>query len=340
MRAILYKDRAAALAEVPVPEPGPGELVVAVDACGLCGTDVMKLATRPDAAVLGHEICGRVARTGAGVRGFAEGDRVVAAHHVPCGDCHYCRRGSVSMCRQFKATNVDPGGFTEFVRLSALHARHTTFRVPESVDPAAASQMEPLACCLRNAKRIKAREGDVIGIVGLGAIGQLTARLLNRAFGATVVGLDLDAARAASLSSYGKGFTTFEDFEASTSSLSERRGLDTLIMSAGTPALAARAARLVRDGGTFNVFASFHPDPIMPLDLNQVYHRELTILSSYSPDLADLRESLDLIVSGRVDPVFADQKTYALEQFSTAVDDVKARRATKAILAPAAVASR
>lgn len=335
MKAILYKDRAAALADVPVPEPGPGELVVAVDACGLCGTDVMKLATRPDAAVLGHEICGRVAKAGAGVRGFAEGDRVVAAHHVPCGTCHYCQRGSVSMCRQFKATNVDPGGFSEYVKLSPLHVQHTTFVVPDGVDAAAASQMEPLACCLRNAKRVRARAGDVVGIVGLGAIGQLTARLLNKAFGAQVIGLDLDAKRAASLKGYGLGYTSFEEFESAGRAASASRGFDTLIMSAGTPALAAKASRLVRDGGTLNVFASFHPDPILPLDLNQVYHRELTILSSYSPDLADLRESLDLIASGRVDPVFADQKTYTLDQFAAAVDDVKARRATKAIVAPA-----
>jgi len=319
---------------VAAPEPGPGELVLAVEACGLCGTDLMKLATKPATAVLGHEICGRVARVGAGVTAFREGDRVAAAHHVPCGDCHYCRRGSVSMCRQFKATNVDPGGFAEYVRLSPLHARHATFKVPDGVEPAAASQMEPLACVLRNAKRVRAREGDVIGIVGLGAIGQLTARLLARVFKAQVVGLDLDEERAAALEGYGRGFTSWEAFEAAAREASGGRGLDTFVISAGTPALAQKGVSLVREGGTLNVFASFHPDPVMPLDLNAVYHRELTILSSYSPALEDLRESLDLIVSGRVDVAFADQKSYPLERFDEAVADVRARRATKAIIVP------
>jgi L-iditol 2-dehydrogenase len=333
MKSILYKDGSAVLAETKVPEPGPGEVVIAVEACGLCGTDIMKLGTKPAAAVLGHELCGRVAKAGRGAA-LKEGTRVVAAHHVPCGDCHYCRRGSESMCRQFKATNVAPGGFSEYVLLSALHVKHTTFIVPDGLDSAAASQMEPLACCLRNAKRIGAREGDVIGIVGMGAIGQLTARLLARAFGARVIGLDLDPNRAAALKGYGNGVTDFAAFESAARAESSGRGLDTLIMSVGTPALAATAVPLVRDGGTLNVFASFHPDPVMPLDLNQVYHRELTILSSYSPALGDLKESLDLIASRRVDPVFADQKAYGLDRFDDAVADVRARRATKAILVP------
>jgi len=336
MKALLYKDRASLLSDVPVPEPGPGELVVAVDACGLCGTDLMKLATKPASAVLGHEISGRVARVGAGVAKFREGDRVAAAHHVPCGECHYCRRGSVSMCRQFKATNVDPGGFSDYVKLSPLHVTHTTFKVPDGVDAAAASQMEPLACVLRNAKRIRAREGDVIGIVGLGAIGQMTARLLKKVFGATVIGLDLDEKRAAALADYGVGYTSWERFEAAGREASAGRGLDTFVISAGTPALAQKGVALVREGGTLNVFASFHPDPVMPLDLNAVYHKELTILSSYSPALEDLRESLELIVRGRVDVGFADQKSYGLARFDDAVADVRSRRATKAIIVPSA----
>ncbi len=335
MKAFLYKDRTSSLAEVAAPEPGPGELVLAVEACGLCGTDLMKLATRPASAVLGHEICGKVARVGAGVKAFREGDRVAAAHHVPCGECHYCRRGSVSMCRQFKATNVDPGGFADYVKLSPLHVRHTTFKVPDRLESAAASQMEPLACVLRNAKRVRAREGDVVAVVGLGAIGQLTARLLRRVYGATVIGLDLDEKRAAAVADYGRGYTAWEPFETAAREASDGRGVDTFIISAGTPGLAQKGVGLIREGGTLNVFASFHPDPMMPLDLNAVYHRELTILSSYSPALEDLKESLDLIASGRVDVGFHDQKSYGLERFEEAVADVRGRRATKAIIVPA-----
>src|SRR5579859_6701751 len=154
MKAILARDgRGATLAEVPVPEIGDGELLLAVEACGLCGTDVMKLDTRAKGAVLGHELVGRVAKAGRGAS-FKEGERIVVSHHVPCLKCHFCRKGQESMCRQFKASNIDPGGFAEFVRVPALHAAHTTFRLPDGLDATAASQTEPLACVLRNVKRL------------------------------------------------------------------------------------------------------------------------------------------------------------------------------------------
>src|SRR5437868_1301040 len=124
MKAILYeRQTGAVLKEVPVPSIAAGEALVAVDVCGLCGTDLMKLAAKAPRAVLGHEVAGRVAKLGKGAKGLKEGDRVVVAHHVPCLKCHYCRRGSFSMCRQFKETNIEPGGFSEFLRASALHVK-------------------------------------------------------------------------------------------------------------------------------------------------------------------------------------------------------------------------
>lgn len=335
MKAILYKNaQGAVLREVPVPKLERGELLLAVDACGLCGTDIMKLATRRKTAVLGHELAGRVAKAAAGVSGFSEGDRVVVAHHVPCLQCHYCRRESWSMCRQFKATNIDPGGFAEFVRVPALHVRHTTLKIPDALDARAASQTEPLACCLRNAKRLSVKAGDVVGIVGLGAVGQLFARLLRHYYKATVLGLDLDEGRAALLSSCGQGFTDVRRMDRAISAATDGRGLDILVFTAGTPQLAAERLGWIRDGGTLNVFASFHPEPVMPLNLNEVYERELSVISSYSPSLADLREALELISSGRVPVAEVAMTSYALEDFDKAVDDVRARRALKAVLAP------
>lgn len=335
MKAILYKDaQGAVLREVPVPKLAEGELLLAVDVCGLCGTDIMKLATRRKTAILGHELAGRVAKVGRGVRAFAEGDRVVVAHHVPCLDCHYCRSDSFSMCRQFKATNIEPGGFAEFVRVSALHVKHTTFKIPEGLDARAASQTEPLACCLRNAKRLGVRRGDTVGIVGLGAVGQLLARLLKHHFGVNVLGLDLDEARASLLESCGQGFTDARRMDRAISAATSGRGLDALVFTAGTPALVAERLSWVRDGGVLNVFASFHPDPVMPLNLNEVYERELSVVSSYSPSLADLRESLELIASGRVPVAEIAMTGYALEDFDRAVADVRGRKALKAVLVP------
>ena len=332
MKALLAKDGAAVLEEVPVPKIGDGELLLALDACGLCGTDVMKLDTRAKTAVLGHELVGRVAKAASGSP-FREGERIVVSHHVPCGACHWCRKGQESMCRQFKSTNIEPGGFSEFVRVPALHARHTAFRVDDGLDPIAASQTEPLACVLRNVKRLRAEKGDVIGIVGLGAIGQMTGQLLSL-FGATPVGLDLDPDRGMIFSHWGKSFVDAEAFAEAGRQASDGRGFDAVVYSAGSPSLVARSLGWIRDGGAINVFASFHPDPILPLDLNQIYHRELTVVSSYSPSLVDLKESFELIASGRFDPLALEPSKFPLSDFAGAVAAVKSRKTLKAILVP------
>ncbi len=333
MKAILYqRESGAVLRDVPVPSIAKGEALVAVDACGLCGTDLMKLAQRPERAVLGHEVAGRVAAIGRGARGLKEGDRVVVAHHVPCGRCHYCERESPSMCRQFKATNIDPGGFSEYLRASALHVRHTVLKIPKKLDSFQATQTEPLACCLRNVKRLRSREGDVVGIIGLGAIGLMTAQLL-KARGARVLGLDLDARRAAALKPFGRGFAGAEEMETAVFKESAGRGLDALVLTAGPASSASDRLGWLREGGTLNVFASFHPSAA-PIDLNMIYHRELTVISSYSPGLDDLRESLELIADGTFKVEALKPKTYALESFASAEDDVRARKTMKAIIVP------
>src|SRR5438874_8175712 len=145
MRAVIFQGAGRlAPADIPRPAAGPGELLLRLRGCGLCGSDIAKLAD-PAArvpAVLGHEVVGDVLEAGAGVRGFALGARVVTAHHVPCGECHYCRRGSESMCRAFKASNLDPGGFAEFIRVPALNVQRATFNVPDHLTDEEASFVE------------------------------------------------------------------------------------------------------------------------------------------------------------------------------------------------------
>lgn len=317
MKAILARDGAAALAEVPIPAIGPGELLLRTEACGLCGTDVMKLDTRAAGAILGHELCGTVEKAGEGAP-FAPGERVVVSHHVPCRACRLCAKGQESMCRQFKATNIEPGGFAEYVRIPALHARFAAFRVPAGLDPLDASQMEPLACVLRNLRRIGVEKGDRVGVVGLGAVGQMTGQML-KILGAEAFGLDLDAARSREFERWGAPRLDNE--------------LDAVIFTAGTPKLVNELIGRLRDGGTLNVFASFHPDPVLPLDLNQVYHRELTVMSSYSPCLSDLEAAFGLIAARTFVP--ERPSTFPLADFDAAVAAVKQRKTFKSILVPA-----
>jgi len=166
---------------LPVPAIGSGELLVALRSCGLCGSDIYKIVhgTVAAPAVLGHEVVGTVVAVGPGVQRFAPGSRVVVAHHVPCGACHYCRHGNVSMCRAFREGNLDPGGFAAFIRVPARHVAEVTLPVPDSLADAEAAFTEPLASCLRAVKRSPLEAGEAAVVVGLGSIGLLFIQLLR-----------------------------------------------------------------------------------------------------------------------------------------------------------------
>src|SRR5574337_998923 len=167
------------VAELPIPSIGPGELLLAMRACGLCGSDLLKIfGEKPlkPPVPLGHELVGVVKAVGEGVQRFVVGDRVAVAHHVPCGRCRYCRHGNESMCAQFKTTNIDPGGFAEFVRIPALQTAQTAFLLPETLAYEAGIFMEPLACALRAIKRSGVPAGDQIVVVGAGCMGLLVAQ--------------------------------------------------------------------------------------------------------------------------------------------------------------------
>ena len=153
-------------------------------------------------------------------------------------------------------------------------------------------------------------------------------------FGATAIGLDLDPERVKKFSRWGSATVSADEFAQLGKDQSEGRGFDAIIFSAGTPALVARCVAWLRDGGILNVFASFHPDPFMKLDLNQIYHRELSVLSSYSPALADLKEAFDLIASKKFNPMILGPMSFPLSKFDDAIKAVKSRQTLKSILVP------
>lgn len=300
MKAAVCVAGAIELREWPEPVPGPGELVLRVSGCGLCGSDILKInAAAPGPAVLGHEVVGQVAAVGPGVRRFAPGERLVVAHHVPCFDCHYCRRGSPSMCRHFKRVNLDPGGFAELVRVPAPNVAHAAFRLPAEMTDETASFTEPLACCLRAVKRTRVGAGDTALVVGLGSIGCLLAQLLALE-GARVLASDLlDDRRALGRGLGARVFDADADLDVALREATEGRGADLVILTAGGAAVLPAAAARVRDGGTLHYFAGGAGDSL-PLPLGALYHRELTLTATYSSSPAELEEAFALLAAGRV----------------------------------------
>lgn len=335
MRAAVYRGRSVvAAAEWPAPEIGAGELLLRLRGCGLCGSDIAKIvADHPAPAVFGHEVVGTVERVGPGVTRFAAGDRVVAAHHVPCFDCHYCRRGSPSMCRAFKRSSLDPGGFAELIRVPAPNVAHATFPVPPHVSDAAASFVEPVGCCLRAVSRARVEPGDAAVVIGLGSIGCLFLQLLRRA-GVRVTGTDAVAARVDLARGLGaEAFAAAGAVERHVAGRSDGRGADLVVVTAGGAAVLPWAARLVRAGGAVHFFAG-GPGAELPLPLDALYHRELTVTATYSSSPADLAAAHALVVAGELalEPLITHR--LPLSEVARGVELMRRREAVKVLIVP------
>lgn len=321
--------------EWPRPVIGDGEVLLRLKGCGLCGSDIAKIVNpvTPVPVVLGHEVVGEVAAIGAGVASCAIGDRVVAAHHVPCGECHYCRRGSESMCRAFKASNLDPGGFAEYVRVPASNVQHAMFRVPRHVTDEAASFVEPLACCLRALRRARVERGDTTVVVGLGSIGCLFVQLLTNA-GAAVVGSDPIADRADIAKRMGAVAAGPAELAAAAQrEVSSGRGADQVIVTGGGADVLPWATEILRDGGTVHYFAGGGGDAL-PLRLETLYHRELTVTATYSSSPSDLAEAFRCIVSGVVAVERLVTHRISLAGLHRGVDLMLRREAMKVYVTP------
>jgi L-iditol 2-dehydrogenase len=332
--AVLRGPETLAAEEWPRPDIGDGEVLLRLRGCGLCGSDIAKIMAPRSAApqVLGHEVVGEVIAAGAGAP-FALGERVVAAHHVPCDACHYCRRGSPSMCRRFKESNLDPGGFAEFVRVPGPNARHATFRIPAHVTDESASFMEPLACCLRAVKRAHVQAGDTVVVVGLGSIGCLFVQLLKRA-GAFVAGTDVLPPRAALAMRLGADAAgSALVVAAAVRQESTGRGADHIVITGGGPTVLPWAAETVRDGGAIHVFAGGEGDSL-PLALATFYARELTLMTTYSSSPVELGEAFDLIVRGEIRMDGLVSHRLPLARLGDAVGLMRRHEALKVFLTP------
>ncbi|MBI1848282.1 MAG: alcohol dehydrogenase catalytic domain-containing protein [Candidatus Rokubacteria bacterium] len=335
MKAAVFRGGGRLAAEDwPRPAIGPEELLLRLRGCGLCGSDIAKFVapSTKAPAVFGHELVGDVVEAGAAVHSFAAGDRVVAAHHVPCGACHYCARGSASMCRAFKASTLDPGGFAEYVRVPGVNVRHATFRVPDHVSDEAASFVEPLACCLRAMRRAPAAPGDVVVVAGLGSIGSLFVQLARRA-GATVIGVDPIAARQELGRKLGAIAVAPDEAGEDVRARSAHRGADTVIVTGGGAPALPWAAQTLRDGGTVHYFAGGAGEAL-PLSLETLYQRELTITTTYSSSPGDLGEAFRLVTEGAIEVEALYSHRLPLDRLAEGIALMQSRTALKVYVTP------
>jgi L-iditol 2-dehydrogenase len=274
-------------------------------ASGLCGSDVMewyRLAKAP--VVLGHEVAGEVVEVGAGLAGFAAGDRIVTTHHVPCNACRYCLAGHHSVCDLLRTTHFEPGGFAEFVRLPAVNVAHGTFAVPDHVSFEDASLVEPLACVVRGQRIAGSVAGRTVAVLGSGISGLLHI-LWAKAHGASkILATDihpfrLDAARRA-----GASVTIDarqEDVPARIQEANLGRAADLVIVCTAALAAVGQALHAVDRGGTVLFFALFQPGLTFPFPVYELGKDGITIVNSYAGPPDDMRTALDAIAARKVD---------------------------------------
>lgn len=296
--AVYYNNRDVRLEDRPVPTIGPGEILVRIEASGICGSDVMEwYRVKKAPLVLGHEVAGVVEKTGHGVTAWKRGDRVVVSHHVPCMKCALCLEGKHTLCNTLRSTNFDPGGFCEYVHVPKLQTDIGTFRLPDSISFEEGTFVEPVACVLRGMRVAGMKEGRRVVIFGSGLSGLLHVKLA-RALGASFVGsTDLDDDRLAAARRFGAdaAWKATEDVPALLKKALGGKGADIVcVTTAALPAF-RQALKCITRGSVFLIFALPNPGAEVPFPIHDLWMEGVTVTSTYAGAPDDFRSAIDLL---------------------------------------------
>jgi L-iditol 2-dehydrogenase len=304
------------------PSCGPGEVVCRVLASATCGSDVHGWYVRRKLpAVLGHEAVGEVVEVGAGVTQVAPGERVVIHHHAPCGACRVCAAGHETLCPQFRATRLDPGGFAEYVR---VQAELVSELLPlDGLDPVAATCTEPLACALRAQRRLGVGPGDSLLVLGAGASGLLhVAAARARGVEHVLVAEPRPERRALAVAWGAEPYVP------------EGGSVDAAVVTTHLPAATVTAAAALGPGGRLCAYAPPEPGAPIAVDGAEIFLRELTVMSSWSAGPADMRAALVLLQTGAVPTADLITHRCSLEQTGAALAAQRDGSALKAVVLP------
>ena len=301
--AMYYRNDDVRLEEVPTPKIGPSEILVRVSMCGICGSDVMEwYRIKRAPRVLGHEVVGIISDVGDGVERYDLGDRVFISHHVPCNTCRRCLRGDYTACETLHATNIDPGGFAEYVRVPGINVDRGVFLLPGDLADEEGVFIEPLGSVLRGQTRLGIRPGDVVLVLGSGVSGILHIQLAKGLGATKVLATDVSEYRLRLAERFGadSAMDAREDVPHIVREANDGNGADHVVVcTAALPAI-KQAFKSMGEGGKILFFAPTPPGVEVPLDLNELWGRQASITTTYAASPADLAVALELIRSGRV----------------------------------------
>jgi L-iditol 2-dehydrogenase len=338
MKAVLMNEgMGATVAETPEPVPGPGELLVRMAACGLCGTDLEKMrgeytASKP---VLGHEAVGTIVAAGEGVEGFIVGERVFPHHHVPDYTCYLCRSGNETMCDHYRGSNLVPGGFSELFAVPKWNVeRGGVLKLPEGMGFDVASLVEPLACCVRAVRKCHIEPGESVFIAGAGPVGMMHALLLAptsaRVLVSDVAEWRLRFAEKAGVARVLNAAT--EDVPAQVRGETDGRGADVAMVASGSGAAILQGLRSVRKGGRVCLFGVPPKETVLDYDVSDIYNAEQEVQTSYGATETDTKAALRVLESRGGEFGALVTHRFALAEFQKAVEAASGGTAMKVVV--------
>jgi L-iditol 2-dehydrogenase len=303
--AMYYNNRDIRLEEVPRLKIGPDELLVRIEASGICGSDVMEWYRLHKAPlVLGHEIAGEVVEVGHQVKKYRPGDRVAASHHVPCNTCSYCLSGHPTTCDTLRQTNFFPGGFAELVRLPAINVDRGVYPLPDDLSYEAATFIEPLACVLRAQQTARLSPGQTVLVLGSGISGALHIQLARSLGAGRIIATDVSPFRLDAALKLGAAQAwSARDFSPERlRAANEGRLADLVLVCTGALPAQQQALTAVERGGTILFFAPTDQGVTLPISINDLFFRnDITLTTSYAGSPADHWRARQLIAAGVLD---------------------------------------
>lgn len=289
---------------MPVPDTGPEEALLKTKASGICSGDVMPwYVEQKSPLVLGHEPAGEIVETGSEVTSFKKGDRVSVHHHAPCMQCRHCGRGDYVQCETWKKTKILPGGISEYILIPGINLRNDTLKLPDCLGYEDGTLIEPLACAVKGLRRAGIRQGDTVLVIGLGAMGVLNI-LAAKNYGAeTVIGADMVSYRLNKAGQLGADHVidaSIKDTAGVLGEMTSGRMADIVVVGPNSADALTMGISCAGAGGTVLMFTPVRPEETLTINPNELYFRDINLITSYSCGPEDTKEALKLIEAGVV----------------------------------------
>ncbi len=302
--AKLYSFNDIRIEDIPIPEVGPKDALLKTKASGICSGDVMPWYIEKKAPlVLGHEPSGEIVEVGKDVTSFRPGDRVFVHHHAPCFICRHCKRGDYVQCDTWRKTRIIPGGISEYILIPEINLENDTLNLPDSLSYEDGTFIEPLACVIKGLKRVRIKHGDIVLVIGLGFMGILNGIIAKRYGAGKVIGADIVPYRLDLALKLGLGDVIDVSKVSLKEALKEITGGEMAqIVIVGPNSVDAIRDGLssIGEGGIILMFAPVKPDERLTIDPNELYFKDISLVTSYSCGPTDTADTLEIIKKGTV----------------------------------------